>query len=796
MRTFLQDLRYGARKLIQNPDFTLIATLTLGLGIGANTAVFSLIDAFLLRSLPVKDPQQLFFVQATLPKGGTDCCFPYSTIELFRDRNQSFAGLFAVRGTGNTKVLPVSVTVNGEPEVVAGDFVSGNYFEVLGVPALRGRTFTTGDDHPGKEPVAVISHAYWKRRFAGDPSVVGKTIYAGKVPFTVIGVTPPDFFGRSVAGRFADVILPLFTHAQLRLRGEGHGTYEIMGRLQSGVSAEQARADLDAIYQRSLLQSGQEGEGRRIELASASRGQQNWINDFEMQLPILLAVVGMVLLIACVNVANLLLVRAAARQKEIAVRLSLGASRGRLIRQLLTESALLALLGGVLGLILARWGADALLIAISADQNSIPVDLRLNIKMLVFTAAVSLLTGLLFGLAPALAATKVNLTRMLKEGEAGAESRPRNMAKLLVVSQVALSLILLTGAGLLIGSLQRLYAVDTGFERNQVLRAWVHPVLIGYDHDQELRLYQTLLARMNEAPGVQSASLARYVAGRGGPIGPRYFETMGIRLVQGREFSTTDTADSPRVAIISESAAGKHFPNANPLGQLLPNEVAMRYGGGSIQVVGVARDIKERLRSRRWSENIYIPYTQALPQSLGQANFFLRPAAGNPRSLIPVLRREAQLVEPNLAFADIKTQADETNGWVVEERSLATLLSFFGTLALLLATLGLYGVMSYTVAQSKREIGLRMALGAEPRDILKLVAGHGMLLAGMGVALGLAGAAGVTRVMNTWLFGVSATDPLTFGLFSLVLLAVAFVACFIPARRASTVDPMIALRHE
>jgi ABC-type lipoprotein release transport system permease subunit len=652
--------------------------------------------------------------------------------------------------------------------------------------------------------VAVISHAYWTRRFARDPAVLGKTIYAGKLPFTVIGVAPPGFFGRSVAGRSADVILPLFTHAQLRLRGEGHGTYEIMARLKPGVSTEQARADLEVIYQQTLLQeavsqtspqAGQEAGARRIELVSARRGQQNWINDFETQLPLLLAVAGLVLLIACVNVANLLLARAATRQKEIAVRLALGANRGRLVRQLLTESLLLAALGGAFGLILASWSADFLLAVISSDQTYIPADLKLNVKMLAFTGAVSLLTGLLFGLAPALAATRINLTRMLKEGEAGADSRPRRLAKSLVIAQVALSLILLTGAGLLIGSLRRLYAVDTGFERNQVLTMRALPTLIGYDHAKEVRLYQALLERMNLIPGVQSASLARFVAGRGGPVGPRYFETMGIGLAQGREFNATDTADSPKVAIISESVARKYFPNENPLGQSLPHEVAARLGGESILIVGVARDIKERLRSQRWAENVYTPYAQTPPQRLGQANFFVR-AAGNPHSLIPALQREAQAVERDLAFETIKTQAEETNQWVVEERSLATLLTFFGALALGLASLGLYGVMSYTVAQGAREIGVRMALGAQPRDILRLVVGHGMLLTGLGVALGLAGAIAVTRVMRNWLFGVSATDPLTFGVSALLLLFVAGAACWIPARRATKVDPMTALRSE
>jgi predicted permease len=797
MQTLWQDLRYGVRMLAKRPGLTLTVVLTLALGIGANTAVFSLIDAFLLRLLPVKDPQQLVFVRATTLRGGITDSFPYPIFEQFRDQNRSFSGAFAVDSTR------VSVTVEGQPEMVRGDFVSGSYFDVLGVSAILGRTFTADDDQAGKPPAVVISYGYWDRRFGRDPAVIGKAIYLAKIPFTVIGVTSPGFAGLNVAGRSADVVLPMFMQPQLAL-GD-HNTFEIMARLKPGASPEQARADLDVIYQQALTQaagsgmspqSQQEIRAQKIQLKPGIRGDST--PHFASSLPILLAVVSIVLLIACLNIANLLLARAVGRQREIAVRLSIGAGRGRLIRQLLTESILLATLGGALGLLVAQWLVSGLLAVFSSGNDPTPFDLKLDVRILAFTTAVSLLTGILFGLAPALAATRVDLIPILKGADG--ESRPlrRRLTKSLVIAQVALSLALLIGAGLLIRSLQQLYRVDTGFERDKLLTMWVYPALIGYDRAKEMRLYREAMENLNAIPGVQSASLARYALSLGNdvnPVGPRFFETTGIDLLQGREFSTADTETAPRVVIISESVARRVLPNINPIGQPIPDELANHAGlDRDVQIVGVVRDTRSM-----WSPTgdlaVYIPYTQASPQQLGQMKFFVR-TAGNPMSVVPAVRQQIQSVEKDLPLVDITTQAEEIMRLAGEERSMAMLLGFFGALALILSSIGLYGTMSYAVSRRTRELGIRLALGAQYKDVLWMVLREALQQVAIGVAIGIPVALAATRMIASMLFGVKTTDPLTISVAVLVMVTVALVAGYIPARRATKVDPMVALRCE
>ncbi|MFL6209742.1 MAG: ADOP family duplicated permease [Pyrinomonadaceae bacterium] len=793
-----QDVRYGWRMLRRQPAFTLVAVLTLALSIGANTAVFSLTDAFLLRLLPVKDPQQLVFVRATRPRGGTTGSFPAAIYEQLRALNQSCVGLFAYDDA------PVSVTIDGRPEMVSGDFVSGSYFDVLGVSALLGRTFTAADDQPGREATAVISYNYWERRFARDPKVIGQTIYVGKLPFSVIGVTPPGFFGRNVAGHSADLVLPMFMQRQLALRD--HDTMQIMARLKPGISTEQARADLDVIYQQALLaaagaqlspQVAQALRAQRIELQPGLRGTASANDSFATELRILLAVVGIVLLIACVNVAHLLLARATARRKEIAVRLSLGANRGRLVRQMLTESILLALLGGVLGLLFAAWGVGSLLAALSYD-TPLTFTLKPDAKVLVFTSAVSLLTGIVFGLAPALAATRVELNTLLKGNEGGTETRPRRrrLAKSLVVLQVALSLTLLIGAGLLLGSLRQLYEVDTGFERERVLTMWIFPALLRYDHAREMRLYQELLTKINALPGVQAVSLSRYslTLGKGGNVvGPRFFETLGIRLLRGRDFNANDTEAAPRVAIISESMARSIFPNENPVGQLLPDE--FNTAGTDTEIIGVVSDIRNRLRQQTWGADVYVPYMQVPPGALGQVKLFVR-TVGAPASIVPVLRREVAAVEPDLVLHNIQTQGEELQGFVGGERALATLLSFFGALALMLAAIGLYGTMAYAVGRRTKEFGIRMTLGAQRHAILWLVLRETLALVALGIVVGIPVALLTTRLIARLLFGVRPTDPVTITLAVLTMLTVALVAGYLPAHRATKVDPMVALRYE
>ena len=807
MATLLQDLRFGSRMLRKNPSFTVVAILLLGLGIGANTAIFSLVDAFLWRSLPVKDAERLVFVRAREPKGREIGAFPYAIFEQIRDHNESFSSAFALDDSR------VSVTVDGEPEMVWGDFVSGNYFETLGVRSITGRVFTPEDDQPGKPPVAVISYAYWERRFGRDASTVGKTISLGKTSFTVIGITPPEFSGLNVAGGSAELILPMFVQAQLALRD--HNKFEIIARLKPGATLEQAQADLDVTYKQILTQAAgtqiapdkaSEIAGQRIELKEASRGYSANDDDFAKELKILWAVAGLILLICLVNVSSLLVARATSRQKEIAIRLSIGASRNRLVRQLLIESVLLASLGGVLGLLFAVWGVELLVRVLSYGQSSqIVFDLRLNWSVLAFTGAVSILSGVVFGITPAISATREDLNSMLKSNEGATQPRRwhRGVMRSLVVSQLALSMTLLIAAGLLIRTLQQLNAVDTGFDREKVLTMWTFPVLIGYDHAKEVRLYGQLIDKLSSIPGVASASLSRYsLTNSTGPVGPRFFETTGIGLLSGREFTSADTETSPKVAVITETTARSFFPNENPIGQHFSWERGgginlQRLSSGGVEVVGLARDIRRSFRDQgRADEGFYIPYTQAPPEWLGQAMLLVR-ASANPASVVPAIRHEVQSVEKDLALLGIKTAAEEMGvRYLSSERSLATLLSFFSSLALVLASIGLYGTMSYAVQRRTKEIGIRIALGAEKSDMLWMVLRETLSLFAIGVAIGIPAAMLGSRLISSLLFGVKATDPVTILVAALLMLGIAFAAGYLPARSATKVDPMVALRYE
>jgi predicted permease len=810
-----QDLRPAARVLCKSRGFTLIAVLTLALGIGANTAIFSLIDAFLLRELPVKDPQQLVLVHRVTAKGGTEDDFPFPAYEQFRDRNRSLSGLFAWDNS------TMNVTVRGEPEFLYGDFVTGSYFDVLGVRAALGRTFTAGDDHPGKPTVAVISDAYWKRRFAQDPAALGTPIYVGGTAFTVIGVTPPTFYGRNVAGRSPDLMLPMFVHPGLALKD--HDTFNLMGRLRPGISAAQAQADLNVIYQQALAQAAgskmspeveRDIRAQSIQLKPGLRGEGPPSDNFAAELRILMCVVGVALLIASVNVANLSLARAASRQKEIAIRLAIGASRGRVTRQLLAESVLLAVTGGALGFLLAKWGVGGLVTLLSLGRDPFPFDLKPDPAILAFTAAVSLVTGIVLGSIPAFAVSRADLNPILKGASAATESRParRGLGKSLVVSQVALSLALLIGAGLLIRTLRKVYSIDTGFERDRMLFAWVFPALSGYDHAREMNLYRDLLTRLNSTPGVQ-ATLSRYrqfvarpeqdawVQGANGGshtlyynlVAPRFFRTMGVGQLLGRDFAPTDSETSPKVVIISESAALLLFPGQNPIGKRVglkgPDSAA------DIQVIGVVRDTQHHLLDGASLAAIYVPYTQGAPDDYGQMNLVVR-STGDPDALIPMLRRQVQSVDKNMALRNVETPAADLDEYLGNHRSLTTLLTLFAALALALASIGLYGTMSYTVGQRTRELGIRAALGAQRSDMLRMVLGETFALVALGAAIGIPLAMASEKLLQSMLFGVKTTDPLTIAAALLIMLATALLAGFVPARRATHVDPMVALRQE
>jgi predicted permease len=808
VENFFRDVRYALRTLRRSPSFTLTALMTLALGIGANTSIFSLVDAFLLRPLPVKDPQELVLVRRA---------FLNSTFEKFRDGCRSFSGMFAYDESH------VTVTIDGRPEYVDGDFVSGNYFDVLGVGTIAGRAFGSDDGQPGRQTVAVISYRYWNDRFGREPSVIGKTVYLADKPFIIIGVTPPGFFGRIVAGKSADITLPMSARGGLALKD--HDSVLAMARLNPGVSLQQAQAEAELIYGQ-LLTAGASGptsprldrelRAQRIELTPGFRGSSNTSGSFGTELRILAGVVVVALLIACVNVTNLLLARGSGRHREIAVRLSLGASRGCLIRQMLTESAVLAMAGGVLGLLVARAGVGLLLGVLAYGQGSIPFDFSVDLRILGFTSAVSLLVGVLFGLAPAMAAARVDLVSSLKGNERGAESGPTPLRaiSLLVVLQVALSLVLLVASGLMIRSLRSLYDVDFGFNRERVLTAWVFPALAGYDHPHEMRLYGELLEKLNTLPGIRSASLLRIRILRGGAyrnmwsqtpeivpeqsrkvrfdvIGPRFFDTLGIGLLFGREFSSRDSETAVKVAIISESTARKFFPNQNPIGLRLGFD--RPDASGDVQIVGVVRDIRHQVPEDRPPETVYIPYTQASPRNLGQMNLMVRTLA-SPGTVITAIQDQVKSIDRNLPLVGVQTESQEIDDALGGRRSLAMLLTIFGALALVLTSIGLFGTISHAVSRRTRELGIRMALGAEKQDVLWAVMRQALVVVLIGASIGVPAAAVATRLIASMLFTVGTSDPITIAAAIFVMFATALLATWIPARRAVRVDPMVALR--
>jgi predicted permease len=807
MQSLVCDIRYGLRTLRQSPGFTIAAVVTLGLGIGASTAIFSMFDAFLLRLLPVKEPRELAVIGRIDAYGKTGREFPYSVFEQFRDRNRSLAGIFAYDAT------PVSLTARGEPEFVNGDFVTGNYFDVLGVKAVIGRTFTLDDDRIGREPVAVISYSYWKERFGADPAIIGTMVSCGGMGVRIIGVTPAGFFGRRAAGKAADVILPMFIQPQLGLKD--HNTFDLMARLNPGVTLQQARADLDVIYRQVLVSDSSSPlatnriSAQHITLQSGMRGDVGTYDGLTQELRYLLAIVGIGLVIASINVANLLLARGAARRPEITVRLALGASRGRVVRQLLGETVLLGVLGGAAGLLLAHWLTTGLVFILSLGRNPIVFELDPNPRVLAFTAAVSVLAGILLGLLPALAGSKLDLNSVLKEG-GRTGSRPLvRQASAFVIPQVALSVVLLVGAGLLLRGLQKLYRFDPGFERDHVVLAWVFPVLNGYDRPREMALYRELLDRMNGLPGVESASLARLrlvygtsylnVTAPGAAtadevrpvycnqVGPRFFDTMRIPLLLGREFSRSDTEGATRVAVISERLARRLFPNASPLGR----QIGLG-GDGAASVIGVVKDIRHHPDEREPHEAVYVPYTQAGPEDLGQMNIVVRTA--NPGSVIPEIRHEVQALDRNLPLREIESQEAEIGEYLAEQRSLATLSTFFAGFALLLMSIGLYGTMSYAVGMRSREFGIRTALGASGGDLTGMVLGQAFRQVALGVALGIPLALGAARVARSALFGAGDVDPVAFVGAVVLLGMVALLAAWVPARRATQVDPVAAMR--
>ena len=826
MTTMLNDLRYAIRQLLKTPGFLAVAVLSLALGIGANTAIFSLVNAVLLKRLPVRQPEQLVVVATEAPgqtQIGPISSFSYPVFRELREKNPGFSGMFA------HNALPMSMSGGGQTVRVLGELVSGNFFSVLGVNPHLGRVFTETDDQtPGAHPVAVISYNFWQRRFGADPQIVGQRISLNGYPFTVIGVSSPGFQGVQV-GVAPEVRIPIMMTRQVLIdapvfENRWSMWLAIMARLKPGVSLQQAQAAADTIFQAirapevSRIQ-GDSPDDRifkslRIHLSSAQTGASNLSRRFSQPLLLLMCVVGIVLLIACLNVANLLLARAATRQKEIAVRLALGAGRWRLMRHLLTEGFLLSTLGGMLGLLFALWGADVLLSFLPQGRIPTVLEIKPDSQVLGFLFCISLLTGLLFSLAPALHATRPNLIPALKNETVAVSGGNRRweLRQVLVVLQVALSLMLLVGAGLFVRSLRNLKAVDDGYSADQVVMMALDPGQSGYKLDQLRSFYARLAERVLALPGVKWATYTRNVplSGRWSRIGvevpgyqprideemaalfnhvaPQFFATFGMTLLSGRDFGAQDTPDSPKVVIINEKLAHYFFGNADPVGKHVSLEDLK-----DLEIVGVVADAKYRNLREQAPQTVYLPLSQS--SSMVQRTFCVR-ASGIPGNLITAIRHEVRGLDPNLPVFDIKTFEDQVNESVSQERLVATLSSFFGFFALLLASLGLYGVMAYSVARRTREIGIRMALGAQTGNVLRLVLRETLLLVLIGIALGLPAALAATRLTKGLLFGLTATDPFTIALATLVMIAVASLAGWIPARRAARVDPMVALRCE
>lgn len=833
----LKDLRFGFRMLAKNPGFTSVTTLSLALGIGANTAIFTLIDVVMLRMLPVNHPEQLISLRMTdtgdrsfarSVDGNSETSFPYPVYSQMRDRNSVLSSLFAFKPAGR-----LNVQVNGEAEFARGQMVSQNYFGALGLSMVIGRDFAEEDERFGAAPVAIISDGYWKRRFGGERSAVGRVLVINGVPFTIIGITPPEFFGLQT-GSAVDLTLPLTMQPQiLPIVSEGlqsaftdsHNFWlELTGRVRPGVGEEQVRANLDTIFRQSLLESlpsskdGKPPALPRLLTASAADGLGGLRRQFSKPLFILMIVVGTVLLIACANVANLLLARGAGRRKEIAIRLSIGATRSQLIRQLLLESFLLSALGGLVGLLFAFWGSTVLVSMMQGGQYPIVLDLHPDLKVLAFNAALCLVTGLLFGLAPAFRATCVDLTPTLKQS-AGSLGRGRErlrLTKTLVISQVALSLVLLFGAGLFVRTLVNLVTLDVGFQRENLLLFGVAPVEAGYHGHRFAALCQEIQSRVAGLPGVRSATASMHLLLSGSargesitvpgyvptpqenmtvrvlPVGTDFLTTMGIPLLMGRDLTTRDDEKAPRVSLINERMARRFWPNQNPIGK------HFTMANSDFEVVGVVRNAKYDSLRRDVSPTVYHPFVQTL-DTMRHMHFEVR-TLGNAKALIPEVRKVVASVDKRLPLFDVLTQEQQIDALLLQERLFAKLTAVFGLLALVLVCVGLYGIMSYALARRTNEIGIRMALGAQRRQVLDMVLREVLALTGVGVVLGIAASCVTARLaakmVSGLLFGLKITDLSPIAVAALVMVGIALMAGLVPARRASRVDLMIALRQE
>ena len=804
-----QDLRYGLRMLVRSPSFTIIAALALALGIGANSAIFSVVNTVLLRPLPYKNPDALMMVW----EEATHLGFPFNTPSPanfidWREQNTVFEGMAAMAQQS------FNLTGAGEPERLDGRRVSANLFNILGVEPVLGRTFRPEEDQPGSS-VTILSHGVWQRNFGGDPSIIGRTINLDGKSYSVIGVMPRTVDLPSMDNWQDQIWVPIaFTSEDATSRGNHY--LEVIARTKPGVSRQQAQAEMDTIAGR-LAQQYPE-ENTRIGI-TVQPMRERIVGDIRPALLVLLGAVGFVLLIACANVANLLLARAAVRQKEIALRLALGASRSRLTRQFLTESVLLAALGGAFGLLLSFVGLNILRTFIPPSISQAAA-IHIDGKVLLFTLLISLVTGLIFGLAPALQASNLGLNETLKEGgrDSGAGSRGNRLRGFLVISEVAVSFLLLVGAGLLINSFMHLRKLDPGYRADHLLTMKVVLPETKYaTKEQRAPFYRELIRRVQALPGVQSVAVASNLpltySGDSMPIGaegrpdpppdqnpdvilrsvsPGYFSTMGIPLVEGRDFNEQDKPDSVRVVVVSEKTARYYWPGQSPIGKRLkPGSTTSESPWR--EVIGVVKDVRQNDFIAEPKMQMYMAGEQ---MNSFAPNAVVARTTVDPRSLGTTIRKIVWDIDKDQPVSDIRSMEEIVSRAVARQRFSTMLLGIFATLALVLSAVGIYGVMSYSVAQRTREIGIRMALGAQRSDVLKMTVKQGVKLVVAGVAIGLVSAFVLTRVMASLLFGVSATDPTTFISISAVLLVVAVLASYIPALRATRVDPMVALRYQ
>jgi predicted permease len=843
-----RDLRLGVRTLLQAKGWTAVIVVSLALGIGANTALFSAVNGLLLKKLPVKDPDRLVrlryagrndMVNASSSYGfsGKDALgrdirptFSYPMYQQFRKDNQTLADLFADAPIGE-----VNVVVNGQADVARAHLSTGNYYRMLGVTARLGRTLLPEDDTPAAQPAAVISSRYWRSRFGSDPAVVGKVVQVNSVPVTIVGVLPPEFTGvQQAVSEGHDIEFPLALDHQLhrdwevsRLNQPTNWWLHVMGRLKPGVRAEQVQANLDGAFRhtaragmdaylaslpaekRSTAINRTRTEVPHLLVDSGSRGVYEARTTEVTAVAILSAVVALVLLIVCANVANLLLSRAAARQRELSVRLSLGATRMRLIRQLLTESLLLAAMGGALGIAVGYWGRTLLP---GPPGRVLPIDWR----VMLFVFAITAVTGIVFGIAPALRATRVNVSTALKEGSRGIAGTRSILGKSLLVVQVAISLVLLVGAGLFLRTLENLRNVDVGFNPRSLVIFRVSPALNGYDETRTRALYEQMMARIRSAPGVRSVALSHmgllgggvnstniFVQGRSYQPGRRdndneiyrlvisagFFETMEMPLLLGRGFTDRDHANAPKVVVINEAAARKYFPGEHPVGRRFGTSAETT---AELEIVGVLRDARYDSVRDPAPPTMYMPYTQ---RHISSAVFEVR-TASDPLDAIGAIRAAVKDVDANLPITNVSTQSEQIERRFLQEKLFARAYTLFGGLALVIAAIGLFGLMSYNVSRRTNEIGVRMALGAQRSDVLRLVMNESMVLVLVGVVVGVGTAIAAGRLVAALLFGLSPTDAGTMAIAGTVMVAVSALAGYLPARRASRVDPLVALRYE